>query len=50
MEDIKRPNKVISIYSNTVTHGKAEYAINLTAAIAKLTNDKVLLINMSMQS
>jgi len=47
MENTKRSNKIISIYSNIATPGKIGYAINLATAIAKFKNEKTLLVKES---
>ena len=44
MEKLKQPPKIISIFSNTTCNGKAEYAINLAAAIAKIAKTRILLV------
>ena len=45
MEKLNHTCKVISIYSNTTVHGKAEYAINLAAALSMVTGTRVLFID-----
>ncbi|MBU1006155.1 MAG: patatin-like phospholipase family protein [Candidatus Omnitrophica bacterium] len=46
MDSIKHGKKVIGVYSVRNSHGRTEYAINLSAAMAGLIKDKVLFINM----
>ena len=45
MEKIRHSSKIISIYGNTSDNDRKEYAINLTAALARLTGVKVALIS-----
>ncbi|MBU1061835.1 MAG: patatin-like phospholipase family protein [Candidatus Omnitrophica bacterium] len=39
--------KVVSVLSNANVYGKAEYAINLAVALAKVTEAKVMLVDMA---
>jgi len=44
MEKLRQAPKIISIFSNVACNGKAEYAINLATAIAKIARARVLLV------
>ncbi len=47
MGESRHLGKIISVYSNINVHGKAEYALNLAAALVRITQSRVMLINAS---